>query len=259
MPIVHFTGYVEPRNVKASVGPFIIEEWDQTTDTVMKFTVNIAEGHVGIECELSQFNRELHSALTNRSTELARTALDMLSFQTGYGFFLYIDKFYDVDGKEETLMTKNPRLGPLCTAYSQENFQEILDMVAYEPNLYMALNDLVVACTAGRQAAINCTRAMDAIKYMISPGAKDIVAWPAMREALNLSETYLRFITDFSKDHRHGNRTWQPSDPIEEDLERSWIIMDRFLIIKKRKLSQLPLSEFPVLEETPLRVEVRTL
>jgi hypothetical protein len=249
MPIVHFTGYVEPRNVQVTVGPFIVEERDQTTDTVMKFTVNVVEGHVGIECELSQFNRELHSALTNRSTELVRTALDMLSFQTGYGFFLYIDKFYGEDGKEETLMTKNPRLANLCTAYSQENFQEVLDMIAYEPNLYMALNDLVVACTVGRQAAINCARAMDAIKYMISPGKRDIDAWPAMREALNVSEAYLRFITEFSKSHRHGNRTWQPSDPIEEDLQRSWVIMNRFLIARSRKLSQLPVAEFPILGE----------
>ena len=249
MPIVHFTGYVEPRNVKASAGPFTVEEKDKTTDTPVRFTVNIADGHVGIECELLKFEDEFLSTLSNRATELARIALDMMTFQMGYGFSLFIDKFYDDVGKEQILMIKNPFLEGLCSAYSETNFKDFLDLIVFDTNLFMALNDLVIAATVGRQAATNCARAMDAIKHMISPGEKDNIGWVAMRAKLNIGETYLRYITDFSKDHRHGNRTWHASDPVEEVLRRSWTIMDRYLIFRRWNFFQLALDAFPILGE----------
>ena len=247
MPTVHFTGYVEPKNVKASAGPFVVEERDKTTDTLIRFTVNIAEGHVGIECLLLRFEHEFLSILSNRAAELARVALDMMTFQMGYGFVLVVDRFYDETGREEILMTKNPFLEGLCSAYSDANFKDYLDLIVHDTHLFMVLNDLVIAATVGRQAAINCARAMDAIKHMISPGAKDIVAWSAMRSALNVEEDYVKGITEFSREHRHGVRTWQAADPIEEILKRSWKIMDRFLILKSYGLNRLPLADFEVL------------
>lgn len=251
MPLIHFTGYVEPRNVKASVGPFTVEELDKSTEMPLRFTVNIADGYVGIECELLRYDPAFLSALSNRATELARVALDMMTFQMGYGFVLVVDRFYDETGKEEILMIKNPFLEGLCTAYSDANFKEFLDLIVYDTHLFMAINDLTIAATASRQAAINCARAMDAVKFMISPGTKDEIGWRRMRGALNISEPYLRFITDFSREHRHGNRTWQASDPLEETLIRSWTVMNRYLVLRRWNLSQLPLEDFSVLNETP--------
>lgn len=240
-------GYVEPRNVKVTVGPAIIEERDASTNTSMRFTLNIVEGYIGVECELDQFTEELLSPLSLRVIEIARVAVDLVSFQSGYGFFIYIDKYIRENGEEITLMMKKPFLASLCTAYSADDFKEIFDMVVYDPNLFMALNDLVVASSVGRQAPTNCARAIEGIRNLIAPMKSDTGSWGMMKAALNVSEDYLRYITDLSKDHRHGKRIWMPSEPLEATVRRSWKVMNRYLILRKRQLDSLPLSEFPLL------------
>lgn len=68
-----------------------------------------------------------------------------------------------------------------------------------------------------------------------------------MREALNLHEDYLSFITDQSKGPRHGDIKGGGFLEIRDTIQRSWTVMNRFLEFKKRGDNRLPLADFPLL------------
>jgi len=82
---------------------------------------------------------------------------------------------------------------------------------------------------------------------MIAPGEKTGEQWAKMRSALNLTEEYLKYITDLSKGPRHGERTRIEGESTTEITRRSWIIMNRFIEYRKRGNQDLPTSDFPLL------------
>jgi hypothetical protein len=250
MPIVNWIGYVEPRNLKFYVENLApIEEKDLLTDLKMSFTVSILEGIVGIECDVSDFRKEDMSALTNRALEIVRTFIDLYSFSSGYGLNVYLEKFICPDGSEVVIMPKNHPLAALCTAYTTQDMNEMFSLIVHDASKFMALNDLVTANNIPRHAEINCSRAMDAIRKLISPNLNDIQGWRAMQKALNVDEKYLKYISEISKDARHGKREWYASQPMETNLQRAWTVMDRYLSYLKRGEVPLPLDEFPLKED----------
>jgi hypothetical protein len=114
----------------------------------------------------------------------------------------------------------------------------------------MALNDLIISVTLPHHAAVNCARAIDGIRNLMVPAGGDRKqSWLLMRQNLNVAESYLTFLTNVSIAPRHGDRTHIPGSVVTETVERSWIIMDRFLEFRKRGNCPLPIDRFPLLDQ----------
>jgi len=112
-----------------------------------------------------------------------------------------------------------------------------------------ALNDLIVAITIPHISSINCARAVDAIKHLISPTAStDKQAWEQMQSTLHLDKKYLTLVTDISKDARHGKGTHVSGSMTTEATQRAWTVMNRYFEFRKRGNKPLPISDFPLLK-----------
>jgi hypothetical protein len=85
------------------------------------------------------------------------------------------------------------------------------------------------------------------LRHIVSPSTPKGQAWRHLRDALNISEPYLKLITDVSTGPRHGDPTHIPGDMTVEITRRAWTIMNRFFEYKKRNAGALPLIEFPLL------------
>lgn len=250
MPTVHFMGYIEPKNlhlVMEGLSSYLSE--DLSTGARTKFTLAILDGTVSVECEVDSFSPDDVSHLANQAGDLARAAVDLLSFIHGWGLSVHLDTIIEPDDSEHTSMNKIEKFNGLCTAYSHEDIGDMYQMLFMEPAVARCLNDLIIAVSVPHAAPINCARVIDGIRELISPGKrKGPAGWLALQEALNCEEAYLQFISKTSTGPRHASPAWINSQTQEELIARSWTIMNRFLELKKRKLTKLPMSELALLQ-----------
>ncbi len=79
----------------------------------------------------------------------------------------------------------------------------------------------------------------------IDPSRK--LGWTKMQDYLNIGRSYREFIMTASTEPRHGDRSDVPAHISQQVVERSWVIMNRFLEYKKRGDKPLPIAEFPLL------------
>lgn len=128
-------------------------------------------------------------------------------------------------------------------------WHKLLAQVMGDASTRTVLNDLIQALSSSHAVVPSCARAMEGIRSAITPGSDNREkGWPIMRERLNIDRPYLQFITDKSTGPRHGDRSDAiPASLNVEILQRSWEIMNRFLIYKQRGDQRLPILEFPLL------------
>jgi hypothetical protein len=248
MPTISFSGKVVPIPVPVTAGlsdlPSIRFEAVDTKE-VETYTVKITESHVVVLIEVDNYSTDDIQRHRNKSLDLARTALDLFCFQSGWGLFLYLDRFVDPSGKIEAIVPGHPELAKLVN-FRSNLISGLYPVFAADPRLHMALNDMIQAITWPHVATVNCARAVEGIRTIIAPGKRS-AGWPAMQEALNITESYTRMITALSEAPRHGDRVWNPPEPIEEIIQRSWEIMMRYLEWESRGEKPLPKSIFRLL------------
>lgn len=249
MPTVHFLGRVLPEVIQVSIGDKSVKWEAPELGLTMEFTNHIENSRIDVECKVNRYTPEDLVPVYMRALDLCRASVDLVAFTMGCGFTVHIETFVDPSGARSSILPKDDSLPPLCTAFTLANgFDEVHSMVLQDWRLFMALNDLVIAITLPHVSPVNCARAMERLKYLIaSPTSKDKQGWQQMRHALQISEAYLKFITDHSADPRHGRPVHIPGRVTTEVTRRAWIIMNRYFEYRKRRSKPLSLNDFPVL------------
>jgi hypothetical protein len=79
------------------------------------------------------------------------------------------------------------------------------------------------------------------------PDSTDKAAWLQMQTVLHADKLYLQYITENSKASRHGKHNYITGEVVTKVVERSWIIMNRYLEYRKRGNKPLTAPEFPLL------------
>jgi hypothetical protein len=93
-----------------------------------------------------------------------------------------------------------------------------------------------------------CARAIETIRVVMAPeNINRKTGWALMQKHLNLNESFVKAITDCGVAPRHGDHKFVAGSTNRVIATRSWIIMNRFLVYKKRGSLPLPLAEFPLL------------
>src|SRR6185312_11433371 len=112
-----------------------------------------------------------------------------------------------------------------------------------------AFDDLIHAISVPHVSSVNCARAIEGLKHLLSTDAmNDKQRWEHMRNVLNLSKDYLSLITKSSEENRHGKRSRVEGDVASDVTRRSWTIMNRYLEFRKRgSADPLPADQFPLL------------
>ena len=251
MPKVSFLGKVFPEAYQLSISSLPIIRWESPdVGLTWLITIKIEKNVVTIECDVNRYSASELIITYMRAFDQVRSAINLAAFATGIGFSVVIDTLIDQNGRQTAFALKDDGIAALCTMIdlnASSSYSEVFNIVATEPALFQALDDLIVSISLPHHSVVNCARAIEGIRHMIAPGKKEKVAWIEMRRILNISEPYLRMLTDHSPPPRHGDRTHIPGAITMEIVKRSWRVMNRFLEYRKRGNKPLPEAEFPTL------------
>jgi hypothetical protein len=253
MAKVQFIGKVLPDAVKVTVTlPELTWKWSEENVDI-KFQIKIGNSVVNAEVEIPAYDQSRHfNELYKRVSDLVKTAVNLVSYSNGWGLVVIIETVIGPDGMPNALLPQDPRLKPLVTAYAldrQPDFARVFEIVATEPPLFRALNDLIESITVAHVACVNCGRVIDSIRRIITPigTISDKQAWQAMHTALNISAVYQKCVSDQATGPRHGDPSFIPGNIVSEVTHRTWTVMNRFLEYRKRGNQPLVSPEFPLL------------
>jgi hypothetical protein len=252
---IHFIGRLWPAVVQIDVRLPDLTWRCEEHNIEPLFRVVIGNSFVNVECELERYDPIYFLEMYRRASDLARCAVNVVAFATGYGMTVVLETFISPDGAPSAIAPQDPSVAPLCTAYSlqperQADLNSVVAIVTTNPDLIFTLNDLIEAITIPHVAPVNCARAMDRLKHLIAgPDSKsEAHAWKQMRDALRVSEGYLKTITEASKDPRHGRPGHTPGRITSEATRHAWAVTNRYLEYRKRGgVTPLPPDEFPLL------------
>jgi hypothetical protein len=256
MPTVHFLGKVVPSNHYSTTMWDLPEVTYGSPDLNLQVsaTVQIQGSAVDVKCEVNRWDSLAMTHVHKVAYDLARTAVNFVCFATGLNLVVFFDELIDPDGNKTGFIIHHPALGALCTCYTLGEHAAVTEMgtiiklVIAEPQLFLALDDLITAGGHHHLLTVNSARAIEGLRHAMCGNAGDRNdQWKQFRTNLNLSLDYLMLITGTSASGRHGDGQYIPGTVTEEIMKRSWTIMNRFLEFKKRGGQPLPLSEFPVL------------
>lgn len=222
--------------------------WQEQGFTI-DFKISIQNSKINVLCSLPDFVDEYLVEVHRRAYDLVRAAVGLAGFSQGHGLIVVIDALIKPDGTNSPIRFYDARLPPLCTVTGGTNgFDQTLRIVATEPILIRHLSDLVHAITVPHETPMSCARAVDGIKNLMAPDSSEKAGWKKLQEELHIDESYLKFITDSSKDGRHGKDRRIEGAITTEVAVRAWNVMNRYLEYRKRD-NVLPLAEFPLLRE----------
>jgi hypothetical protein len=257
MPRVRFAGRIFPTGVHLSVAGHPQISWhDDQNELDITFTIAIENNIVTVDCDVSRFDSTLITPIYMRAFDLARATVDLAAFSSGWGFVVVFETFTSPTGATTSFGAYDPSVAALCTAYQmgvkastieENDFHKVLAIVSTDWRIFRALRHLIEAITLPHEAATHCARAIEALRHVISPNEQPRPAWLKLRNTLNISEDYLKMITDVSTGPRHGDPIHITGRTTTEITQRAWKVMNRFFEYKKRDGGPLPRAEFPLL------------
>ena len=220
---------------------------------ILNIVPSVDNSIVAVDCYFTPLVANHVSVIFPFVLTATRARIDLAAFHRGVGAIVTFDWMKDHNGTISNVAIAQSDLSVRCTSFdSNNNYHEIRAMAEQDEAMSLAINDLILAQTSMNTAELNCARAIEGIRNIVAgQGVHPDIAWPRLRERLNINEQYLRLITKNSIPRRHGQFS-----PIDEELQheilrRSWTIMDRFFHYRLRGDTQLPVNEFPLLVEEP--------
>jgi hypothetical protein len=251
MPTFRFTGKVVPIHPPIEIGPLLPFVWEHIeTGEREAYEVSFVGADVVVNVTINiELKDEKISAYRNTSLDVARTALNIVCFQHGFGLLLYLDRYMSPEGKEELLIPGDPRLQSLVSM-ENINMPMMSSLLAADPQLSRPLNDLITAITWPHAPAINCARAVEGLRHHMNPNEGDErgKSWGTFQENLRITRAFRDSITNLSTSPRHGNTAFIPSEDQEAVIMRSWMIMDRYFHFLGRGRKPLDATLFVILD-----------
>lgn len=257
MPTVRFLGKVLPAPVQISFTDIPLGKWKWEEEGInIGISVRINRSFVEVDCEVPTYKSEYFVELYRRAFDVARTCVNVAAFATGYGVSLVLESFVGPDGTVSQIMFRVPDdIVAQCTAFKmnpetldeRRTLEQVLTLMMTELPLFGLLNDLIQCTHTSHVTPTNCARVIDGLRKLIVPGIEPAKAWPLFRDAMHVDEAYTKFISEHSKDTRHGGSVRIDGPNTMEILKRTWIIMNRFIHFRKCGNQPLPLTDFPLL------------
>lgn len=261
MKKVKILGKILPEVFKVTIGYNPSIKWKvEEIGLDLIFNYKIENSIIEITCDIEKWQEDFSVHVYKMAYDIVRTAVNLVTFSTGSVFQISFERLIDPDGKETSIAIMYPELSALCRSYSlnkasgekNEAFDNIFNIVLSDPTLFLALNDLCSAISTHDQTVIGCARVLESIRLLIwgedtKTDKERTNSWIKLQDTLNIGKDYMKFITDNSTGWRHGSRKFIPGDITTEITKRSWVIMNRYFELRLRKITRLPVADFPLL------------
>lgn len=228
-----------------------------TIEETIKCNVQIEQSKVVATCEVNEYKQSMLGWYLNYITDIARAVVNLVGFSLTDSLDVSFDEVSTPSGERLKINQSNfnPDLRKLCTAFSLDGdkFGSALRVVMKEPNLFLALADIIPNLRPGTQDISACYRAIERLRNMLSPDirrnkSEERSAWGKLRDTLNLSEEFITSnIYTKVKSYRHGHL--KPLTPKEssEILKGTWQIVNRFIAYRMGNSKPLSKRDFPIL------------
>jgi hypothetical protein len=239
MPTVKFAGSIVPPTllVQANKGT---DRWSIPLLGEVLVKCSIRGAVITVECEMEDTSDERITLLHWHALHLVSSIVDRIAFSKGVGVAAVLDHCEKADGSTGPIGLRDDNLTKACPM----EHSEIGAIAAKEPAIFQHIHDLVTAILRPWEAQITCARAVEGFKKLMSQGIEN-QQWKFMRENLNFDKAYLTFVTDLSREARHGHVGSQTLGDITENRMHAWTVAYRFLQFRKRGSVKLPEQEFP--------------
>ena len=237
METFKLTGYVFPLNRYDISGVNFpsVEYKIPTIDETIKCNFQIEKSQVTVICEVAQYHEEYLGFYINYVTDFTRVITNLLSFSLGDFLDIFFDEV-EVHDKKMKLVRAEPRLRQLCTTFKPNNdrFLSAMQIVMKEPNLFLALADVISVLRDGTNDISACYRAIERLRNLIPslPQGKksnDKKEWEKFSEKLQIPKDFIDYITNMVGGYRHGHLRVLTPEERSEILHRTWIIMNHFI------------------------------
>lgn len=251
MPTVHFHGLVIPASCNISLQDLPEICWDHPdVDLFLKIRLEVTDSRIHVTVDANKFSPEDATFIYIRAFDIARAAVELVAFKKGWGLTTVLTTMVDPSGIPSTMMFSTANFGNLCNSFDLErDFSGVFKMVISTRGLFSVLHDLICSITIPNESTVRCGRVVDGLKHLIASGTSSRSSeWLQMQNALRVDEAYLKMITEYSKDPRHGKSVRVEGRTTTEIGSRTWTIMNRFFEYKKRGSTPLPELEFPLLK-----------
>ena len=248
---IRFLGQVLPWTLKVTLQNHPGITWDASEhNTIIRFDISITDGEVVVDCHMDNFEEPKHFIdLYLRSHDYVYAVLDLLSFSTGKHHRLIIDRWTKPNGDQSNIYDMfftAPEFNSATTT-DPTGFDRLLKIVSVEPQLFLALRDLISGTMEPHASAVNCGRVVDALRHLIAPNTDRKKGWERLRTVLRAERSFIDPITDTSTAPRHGNFVRITGDVTTEIAKRTWMLMNRYLEYRKGGNQPLPPDRFPLL------------
>lgn len=248
MPEIVFIGQIHPQGAKFTLKNFPRIPVTQSPVGTIGVSVQIIDAKITAICDADHLVDDHFIYCYSCSIEVVRLIVDLYAVGNRVGLVAVFEKTRLIGG-DFIDFTLHSDAVPILTSYDISKNMAAVSALAFQ-NAYLraALHDLGETLLDANMIAINCARAVEAIRHLIAaPNSTPAEAWVSMRELLRVDRSFIQLVTDTSTGPRHGRR--DGVDPIinQEIMRRSWIILDRYLHLKLNSNGRLAEEAFPVL------------
>jgi hypothetical protein len=128
---------------------------------------------------------------------------------------------------------------------------EFMNLAIMNAYLRSALSDLNEAMSSPNDTGFYCYRAIETLlqEFKVPEKMENKDAWPRFRDALRVTQKWIKPLTDNSKWNRHGELRAISGQERLSLMKSAWTLVYRFAFMKLRNETTLPASEFPLLDE----------
>ncbi len=250
---LRFIGRVIPEVSRLTIPNHPSFRWqDDENGFVMHISVRIVESEITVSCDFVEpYERAKHFVSAHmRAMDISMAAVNLAAFGMGMGASVVIDAYVEPDGIERGIIFRDRKLEALAKVADPAGatFDKALDVVYDDIRMFNVLHDLSRANSVPSAVPGSCGSAVEAIRALLVPkGADRKEGWPLLRNNLNVTEGFLKLVTDHAAPARHGEHPYVDGKTTEEIAHRAWTLLNRYFEFRIRGSKPLPESEFPVL------------
>lgn len=123
---------------------------------------------------------------------------------------------------------------------------ELIKLAVSNVYLRSSHSDLNSAIMSPNDTGFYCYRAIESLMQEFKTESRK--AWPRFRDALQVTQAWIKPLTDNSTSNRHGELKGLSGQERVFLMQRSWTLVYRFACLRLRGVTALSLSEFPLLD-----------
>jgi hypothetical protein len=246
----YLQGCVVPQVRGLTVSKAVVKYSDP--ETTFSLVYEFRDGTFKSEVLIGQNIADNFQSVIIHSIDLLQTIADTYAFVNGVSLQV-VPEIFLVEGSTTgrlVLLGHRQLMSYLKSAPDHNRIVAIRDLAFENREFAFALRDLNQALHTQNYSALAAGRAVEVIRNAFMEDTNDeSKGWKGLRENLRVTKSFLTYVTDHSKNPRHGRRIGINGSEQNETLTRAWIIVDRYIDLKTR--GKLDETEYPILDTLP--------